>query len=86
MTGPIPGEAPLNIQGLLGLGLDGGRGETRITRGENFYLYGGSKPSHRRMVEVALRFNDKVDRRGKKLEHINAREFAEIARELREEL
>ena len=83
MTGSTPEEKPLNIKALLGLGLDGGRKHVRITRGENFYLYGGSQSTHERMTETVLRFNDEVDRRGKKLEEISSRELDEIVRKVR---
>lgn len=85
MTGSSPDERPLHIRALLGVGLDGKGKQTRITRGENFYLYGGSQKTHRKMTDVVLRFNDEVDRRGKKLEEINARELDEISRKVRDE-
>lgn len=79
-------DRPLNIAGILGLGLDGKDGHKRITRGENFYLHGGSQPTHKRMVETVLRFNDEVDKRGKKLPEINGRELNEISRAVRERM
>ncbi len=85
MAGTHDEDRPLGIKGLLGIGLDGRKGDLYVTRGENFYLHGGSKPTHERMRETVLRFNDKVDERGKHLEQINARELGEISRELREE-
>ncbi|MGD2175529.1 MAG: hypothetical protein PVJ27_09005 [Candidatus Brocadiaceae bacterium] len=85
MTGMSKEEKPLNIRGLLGVGLDGKDDEIRITRGENFYLYGGTQETHERMVETTLKFNEKVEDRGKSLPEINARELSEIARELKEE-
>ncbi len=85
MTGMPQDEKPLRIRGLLGVGLDNDDGHTRITRGDNFYLCGGSEETHERMVETTLRFNEKVGQRGKPLEKINARELKEIAHELREE-
>jgi len=85
MTGLPAEERPLNIKALLGIGLDGEPGQTRITRGEDFFLYGGSKGTHQHMQETVLRFKDKVDRRGKTLAEINARELHEIGRELLEE-
>jgi hypothetical protein len=75
-------ERPLGIRGLLGLGLDGEGKHKRITRGANFYLYGGTEKTHGRMVETALRFNDAVDSRGKKVQEINARELDEITRQI----
>lgn len=78
-------ERPLNIAGLLGVGLDGSPDKKRVTRGRNFYLFGGSKATHELMVATALRFKEKVDERGKPLADINARELREISRELQEE-
>lgn len=82
MTGMPPEEKPLNIKGLLGVGLDGRPGEKRITRGENFLLFGGSKETHEQMVATVLKLNEKVDELGKKLEQVNARELHEISRDL----
>ncbi len=86
MTGLPPEEMPLQIHGLLGVGLDGKRNEKRITRGENFALFGGSKATHERMVETAVKFNEKVGKLGKELPQVNARELGEITHELREEI
>ena len=85
MTGARSEDRPLNIQALLGIGTDGDPGETRITRGQNFFLYGGSRDTHEQMVETALRINEKVGKRGKRLPQISANELAEIAQELMEE-
>ena len=82
MTGSRCEDRPLRIQALLGVGTDGEPGETRITRGDNFLLCGGSKQTHERMVETVIRFNEKVSERGKNLRDINTRELAEITREL----
>ncbi len=82
----VPEDKPLGMGGLLGLGLDGKPDDLHITRGENFYLYGGSRRTHEHMRETVMRFNDKVDARGKKLGEVNARELKEITRELRKEM
>ena len=47
--------------GLLGLGLDANDGQTRITRGKNFVLYGGSQNAHG-SAETAIKVNEKLDR------------------------
>jgi len=86
MTGMRPDERPLNVTGLLGLGFDARPDEKRVTRGKNFLLLGGSRETHGRMVETALVFNELVDKRGKRIEQVNARELSEIAQELRERL
>ena len=79
-------ERPLGIRGLLGVGLDGDQRHKRITRGKNFVLFGGSRDTHELMVETCLKFNEHVEKRGKELPEISARELGEITRNLGEEL
>jgi len=64
---------------LLGLGLDNQDGEKRVTVGKNFLLVGGSNPTHEMMQEKAIKFNEQLDKRKKRLEEISADEFHEIA-------
>lgn len=66
---------------LLGLGLDDAGGELRVTRGDNFHLYGGSQETHESMQEKCIKFNEKLDARGKQLEQLDANEFLDIAAE-----
>lgn len=66
---------------LLGLGLDGKDGQIRITRGKNFHLLGGSHETHQVMQEKCIKFNEKLDSRGKELEHLEQKEFLDIAAE-----
>lgn len=66
---------------LLGVGLDNEDGHTRLTRGDNFLLYGGSHETHSRMQETALKVNEQLDRRGKRLEDVSPRELADIVHE-----
>jgi hypothetical protein len=63
---------------ILGLGLDGDDGHTRLTRGKNFVLYGGSQETHAQMQETAVKINEHLDRRGKQLEDVSPRELREI--------
>ena len=64
---------------LLGLGLDCDDDQKRITAGKNFLLAGGSEKTHELMQEKAVKFNEELDRRKKRLEEIDAEEFHEIA-------
>lgn len=64
---------------LLGLGLDAKDGHTRITRGKNFYLLGGSKTTHSQMQELAIKFNEELRKKHKSLDEISEREFLDIA-------
>lgn len=64
--------------GFLGVGLDNEDGHTRLTRGENFCLYGGSQDTHARMQETAIKVNEQLSQRGKRIEDCSPREFFDI--------
>ncbi len=64
---------------LLGLGLDSKDGHVRVTKGDNFRLYGGSEETHEVMQEKAVKFNEALTKRGKTLDDIHHEEFCEIA-------
>ncbi len=63
---------------LLGLGLDNQDGQTRLTRGENFVLFGGSQETHAVMQETAIKVNEQLAKRGKRLEDVSPRELGDI--------
>lgn len=63
---------------LLGVGLDSD-GHKRITTGPNFALVGGSQETHEEMTEKAVRINEKLNERGKRLEEVSREEFDDIA-------
>lgn len=63
---------------LLGIGLDSD-GHKRVTTGPNFALVGGSKETHEEMTEKAIKINEKLARRGKRLEEVSREEFDDIA-------
>lgn len=67
---------------LLGLGLDNEDGHTRITRGENFALYGGSEATHEKMQETCIKLNEKIKQRGKTLDQVSPREMADLFHDL----
>lgn len=66
---------------LLGLGLDSD-GHKRVTRGENFLLAGGTAETHGAMTEKAVKLNEKLAARGKRLETVSQREFDDVAQEV----
>ena len=68
---------------LLGVGLDNEDGHVRVTRGENFHLVGGSEGTHEQMQEKCIKFNEKLDARGKELSQLERSEFLDIAHECR---
>lgn len=64
---------------LLGLGFDAKDGHKRITRGKNFYIFGGSKNTHQLMQENCIKFNEELDKKHKSLNDISIDEFYDIA-------
>jgi hypothetical protein len=66
---------------MLGLGLDSD-GHKRVTSGENFLLAGGSQETHEAMTEKAIKINEKLSARGKRLENVSREEFDDIAQEV----
>ena len=66
---------------LLGVGFDSD-GHKRITKGENFTLVGGTQETHEVMTEKAIKFNEKLKARGKRLENVSHEEFEDIAHEI----
>ena len=66
---------------LLGVGFDNTDGHKRVTRGDNFYLAGGSEETHERMTETVIKFNEKLSRKGKHLQELSREEFTDMMRE-----
>lgn len=66
---------------LLGVGLDSD-GHKRVTTGPNFALVGGSKDTHEEMTEKAIKINEKLESRGKRLEEVSREEFDDIAHDV----
>ncbi|MGW8258110.1 MAG: hypothetical protein ACWGMZ_11535 [Thermoguttaceae bacterium] len=63
---------------LLGLAFDNHDGQTRITRGENFLLWGGTPGSHALMRETVVKINEQLGKRGKRLEDLSIDELRDI--------
>jgi hypothetical protein len=63
---------------LLGVGLDSD-GHKRITTGPNFALVGGTQETHEVMTEKAIKINEKLTEKGKRLEELSAGELDDIA-------
>jgi hypothetical protein len=63
---------------VLGVGLDSD-GHKRLTTGPNFALVGGTQETHDVMTEKAIKINEKLAAKGKKLDEISRDEFDEIA-------
>lgn len=61
-------------------------GHTRITRGDNFLLLGGSHETHQVMQETAVKINEQLDRQGKRLEDVGPRELVDIVCRVHEDI
>jgi hypothetical protein len=72
------------VVGFVGVGLDNTDEHKRITRSEHFLLVGGSKDTHERMQDTAIRFSEKLRQRGKALHETPVDEVIEIFHEARE--
>lgn len=71
---------------LLGLAFDADDGHTRLTRGENFLLLGGSQQTHAMLQHTAIKINEHLDRQGKRLEDVSIGELRQICRDVAEEI
>jgi hypothetical protein len=67
---------------LVGLACDAEDGQTRLTRGENFVLLGGSSETHEVMQETAVKINEHLERRGRRLEDASINELRDICQEI----
>ena len=66
------------LVGFLGLGLDHTDREKRVTTSEHFLLIGGSEETHGRMQETAVKFNQALRQRGKRLQDTSLEEAVEL--------
>lgn len=69
------------VAGLLGLAFDADDGQTRITRGKDFFLAGGSKDSHDHMRETVVKVTEKLGRRGKQLTDVSVQQLCDLIQE-----
>ena len=63
---------------ILGIGVDSD-GHKRLTTGSNFALIGGTEETHQAMTEKAIKINEKLAAKGKRLEDVTREEFEDIA-------
>jgi hypothetical protein len=63
---------------MLGVGLDSDD-HKRLTTGPNFALLGGTHDTHEAMTEKAIKINEKLAAKGKRLEDVSREEFDDIA-------
>jgi hypothetical protein len=68
---------------LLGVAFDADDGHTRLTRGKNFLLAGGSEETHSVMQETAAKINEHLDRKGQRLADASVAELRDICESVR---
>lgn len=66
------------IAGILGLGLDNQDEHQRITRADDVVVVGGSQETHERMQDAAIRFNESLKDRGKRLQDASVAEVIDL--------
>jgi hypothetical protein len=66
---------------LLGLAFDATDGHKRITRGNNFFLAGGSEETHGLMRETIIRLNEQLDARGLELPDVSPEQLRDLLNE-----
>jgi len=74
----------LRVLGLLGIGLDGTDGHRRLTRTEDFLIVGGSQETHERLQETAIKFEEGLHERGKRLQDTEVGEVIDLLRKAQE--
>ena len=65
---------------MLGLAFDNDDGHTRLTKGENFVLLGGSHDTHAFMQETAVKMNERLNQGGRRLEDVPISELRNLPR------
>ena len=68
------------VVGFLGIGLDAD-GHRRVTKADHFLLVGGSAETHERMQETVVKFEEALDKTGKRLRDVSPQEAVELFRD-----
>lgn len=63
---------------LVGIGMDNTDGHKRITKGPGIIVVGGSKETHEKLTERAIKFSEEAARRGKEVSDLSPREAQDI--------
>lgn len=67
---------------LVGVGFDHDDGHKRITRGPGIVIVGGSKETHEKLSEKAIKFSEEAARRGKEVADLTSREVQDIGEKI----
>jgi len=64
---------------LLGLAINTKDEHTRITKGDDFTVVGGSQEVHEEMQDKAIKFTENLNKNGKQLHELSRNEFMDLA-------
>jgi hypothetical protein len=64
---------------LIGLGLDSRDDQQRVTRGDQTLIFGGSAETHAELRETAVKMEQELVRRGRRLGDLDPVELADLA-------
>lgn len=81
MNSKKPKKPKAKVKAVVGIGLDATDGVKRVTRTEEGVLVGGSKETHERMQETAIKFSEGLEQVGKKLSEVSPQQAMDILRE-----
>ncbi len=68
------------VLGFLGIALDNKDEHKHITQSESFLLVGGSEETHEQMQDTAIRFEESLRQRRKRLRETSPAEAADLLR------
>ena len=72
----------MRVEGLLGIGFDGSDGHTRITKGQDFFLVGGSSETHEKMQDFTIHLTERLKKRGKRIKDATVKELRDLSHDL----
>ena len=72
------------VLGFLGIALDSTDGHKRVTQSESFLLLGGSEATHEQMQDTAIRLEESLRQRGKRLQEATPDEAIDLLRKAME--
>lgn len=66
---------------LLGVATNNQDEHRHITNGDGFTIIGGSQETHEMMQDKAIKFTEKLNKKGKQLHELDHNEFIDLAHE-----
>ena len=73
------------VMGLVGVGFAATDGHPRLTKGDDFVLFGGSEATHAQLQDLTIRLTERLKLKGKRIAGADMREIRDIVQDLRNE-